>query len=101
MSEVNYVKINNSVFNKKSHMKVPFQGKCNKCQKVGHKEVDCYSNRPKLPVFVSKHKPNFRSMGSSFKRTPKDYKCHQKGHYSTKCGKAASNLATNDLHKSM
>lgn len=44
MSEVNYVKINNSVFNKKSHVKVPFQGKCNKCQKVGHKEVGCYSN---------------------------------------------------------
>jgi hypothetical protein len=72
MSEVNYVEINNSVFNKKSHVKVPFQGKCNKCQKVGHKEVDCYSNRPKLPVFVSKHKPNFRSMGSSSKRTSKD-----------------------------
>jgi hypothetical protein len=104
MSEVNYVKINNSTFSKKPHGKSAFQGKCNKCQKIGHKEADCYANRPRENqnrVYNQNQSQSRFIMRSKSKDLAQIecHKCHKKGHYASNCGKTASAYTYKPTHK--
>ena len=87
LNDVNFVKINKPSFDKRSHVK-NFQGKCNKCHKIGHKEKDCY-----VRIKSSTPSMNYRPINNGNKKDISQIeclKCHKKGHYSSRCGKLSS-----------
>ena len=89
-SDVNFVKVNKPQFDRKPPVKL-FLGKCNKCQRVGHKEANCYKNkqRPTFSPTKTPFRPNVQKDKINISQV-ECYKCHKRGHFASKCGKPSS-----------